>query len=283
MQEYLKIFLISLVTSVAVLFALGPVMMKLQQPPGPRQQAEAASSPSATPPGETKTDELTAPNVVGLDLRVARERWRAQGFVIIEESQRVDSTEEPGTILSQIPDGGATLQTKELRVVVAAAPELITVPSVIGKSLADATQTLVEAGFEVPTPTKQASSEPLGEVLSQDPNAGSKSARASLINLTVSGEPTIEPTDAAATAGETAGPGENPSDDEGLVEVPKVTNMLIGAARTKITGAGLVVGKVREREHEEMQGNRVMSQTPAAGTKVTKGSTVDLVIVLPDD
>lgn len=190
MQEYLKIFLIALVTSVAVLFALGPVMMKLQQPPGPRQQAEQAIT-KAPVPSEPKTNELTAPNVVGLELRDARERWRAQGFVIIEEGQRVDNTVGPGTILSQLPDGGATLQTKELRVVVASAPELIIVPSVIGKTVTEATEALVGAGFEVATPAKQASSEPLGEVLSQEPNAGSKSETGSLVRLTISGEPEV--------------------------------------------------------------------------------------------
>jgi serine/threonine-protein kinase len=281
-QEYLKIFLISLVTAVAVLFSLGPVMMKLQQPPGPRQQAEAASTPSTTtPPSDAKSTTPTAPNVVGLEVREARERWRAEGFVIIEDGQRVDSTEKPGTILSQIPDGGATLQTKELRVVVAAAPELVTVPSVIGKSLAEATETLVEAGFEVPTPTKQASSEPLGEVLSQDPNAGSKSEKGALINLTISGEPSV-PAEAMDSGTTGTAPSDAPPGEEGTIEVPKVTGMLIGAARTKLTKAGLAVGQVREKEHEEMQGNRVMSQTPAAGTKVAAGSTVDLVIVLPD-
>jgi beta-lactam-binding protein with PASTA domain len=275
-QEYLKIFLIALVTSVAVLFALGPVMMKLQQPPGPRPQAEQATNTKAAAPSDAQTNELTAPNVVGLDLREARERWRAQGFVIIEDGQRVDNTVSAGTILSQIPDGGSALQTKELRVVVAAAPEQVTVPSVIGKTVAEATEVLVEAGFEVPTPTKQASTEPLGEVLSQEPNAGSKSETGSLVHLTISGEPT-EP--ATATGGEPAPAGS----EDGMIAVPKVTGMLIGSARTKITGAGLVVGEVRQREHEEIQGNRVLSQTPAAGTKVEKGSEVDLVIVVPDD
>jgi beta-lactam-binding protein with PASTA domain len=271
-QEYLKIFLIALVTSVAVLFALGPVMMKLQQPPGPRPQAEQASNTKGPAPSDVNANELTAPNVVGLELRDARERWRAQGFVIIEDGQRVDNTVGAGTILSQIPDGGATLQTKELRVVVAAVPEQVTVPSVIGKTVTEATEALVEAGFEVPAATKQASSEPLGEVLSQDPNAGSKSETGSVVHLTISGEPE------AATGGEP-----DPAGDEGQVEVPKVTSMLIGSARKKITEAGLVVGDVRQREHEEIQGNRVLSQTPTAGTKVDKGSTVDLVIVVPDD
>lgn len=272
MQEYLKIFLIALVTSVAVLFALGPVMMKLQQPPGPRQQAEQASNKTPVP-SDAQANELTAPNVVGLELSEARERWRAQGFVIIEDGQRVDNTVGAGTILSQIPDGGATLQTKELRVVVAAAPEQVTVPSVIGKTVTEATAALVEAGFEVPAAIKQASSEPLGEVLSQEPNAGSKSETGSLVHLTISGEP-----DAAATGGEP-----NPAGEEGMIEVPKVTLMSLASARTKLTAAGLTVGTVREREHEELGGRRVLSQKPEAGTKVAPGTAVDLVIVTPDD
>ncbi len=249
MQEYLKIFLIALVTSVAVLFSLGPMMMKLQQQPGPRPQAEPASA-NPVAPSEVKPTELTAPNVVGLDLGDARERWRAQGFVIIEESQRVDSTVEPGSILSQIPDGGATLQTKELRVVVAAAPDMVTVPSVIGKTVTEATEALVEAGFEVPTPAKQASSEPLGEVLSQEPNAGSKSEKGSLVNLIISGEP------------EPAGAEPSPASDEGLVEVPKVIRLQLASARSKINAAGLTVGTISEREHEELGGRRVLSQDP---------------------
>jgi beta-lactam-binding protein with PASTA domain len=265
-QDYLKTFLISLVTAVAVLFLLGPMMLKLNQPPGPRPQAEA---PAQVPnePQQPAPAQLTAPNLQGLALREARDRWRAEGIVIIEDSQRVDATVEPGTILSQIPAGGAPLQTKEIRVVVAAAPEMVSVPSVIGKSTTEATEALVAAGFEVPAPEKEASTEAPGTVLRQEPNAGSKTEKGALVRLVVSGESA-----AADTGGESAG----------MVEVPKVTGMQIDRARKTLEEAGLVVGSVREKEDPELTGRRVLSQKPAAGSEVASGSVVDLVIVAPD-
>lgn len=263
MQDYLKTFLIALVTSVAVLFALGPVMVRLQAPDGPRQQVQApAGSPD---PVQPQPAQLTAPNLQGLDLREARERWRTEGIVIIEDSQRVDTTVEAGTILSQTPAGGAPLQTKEIRVVVAAAPEMVTVPSVIGKSESDATETLVAAGFEVPPAEKEASSEESGQVLRQEPNAGSKSEKGSLVRLVVSGEP-----DAAGI------------ETEELVEVPKLLHMGLSSARKKIEQAGLTVGSVREREDPELGDHRVLSQEPDAGAMVAKGTAVDLVVVKPE-
>lgn len=270
MQDYLKTFLIALVTSVAVLFALGPFMMRLAQPEGPRAQAEgpvggALAEPATQPPPPAQ---LTAPNLQGLDLRQARDRWRSQGIVIIEDSQRVDTTVEPGTVLSQTPSGGATLQTKEIRVVVAAAPEMVTVPSVIGKPVTEATEALVAAGFEVPAPAQEASREPPGKVLTQEPNAGSKSEKGSLVRLVVSGDPSDE-------AGEAS-----PAD--AVVKVPKLLRLPLSQARKKIEAAGLVVGTVREREDPELSRQRVLSQDPPAATQVAKGSAVDLVVVAPD-
>ncbi|KIG15050.1 Serine/threonine protein kinase PrkC, regulator of stationary phase [Enhygromyxa salina] len=269
MQDYLKMFLIALVTSVAVLFSLGPFMMKMQAVEGPRPQAEGPTQPAAVDPQPQQPAapaQLTAPNLQGLDLREARDRWREGGIVIIEDSQRIDATVEAGTILSQSPAGGAPLQTKEIRVVVAAAPELVTVPSVIGKSATTATEALVKAGFEVPAPETEASSEAAGVVLRQEPNAGSKSEKGSLVHLVVAGD----------------GGAEGSPASEGLIEVPKLRNQAIGSARKKLESAGLSVGSVREREDPELGGGRVLSQSPDAGSKVAPGTAVDLVIVAPN-
>jgi beta-lactam-binding protein with PASTA domain len=269
-QDYLKTFLISLVTAVAVLFLLGPVMLKLNQPMGPRPQTEAPAQ-APVEPQQVAPAGLTAPNLQGLALRDARDRWRAEGIVIIEDSQRVDATVEPGTILSQIPAGGAPLSTKEIRVVVSAAPEMVPVPSVIGKSATEATEALVAAGFEVPAPEKEASSEAPGTVLRQEPNAGSKTEKGALVRLVVSGE---------SVAADTGGAVAPASAD--AVEVPKVVGMQLDRARKKLEDVGLAVGSVRQQEDPELSSRRVLSQKPAAGTEVAAGSDVDLVIVAPD-
>jgi beta-lactam-binding protein with PASTA domain len=267
-QDYLKTFLISLITAVAVLFLLGPVMLKLNQPAGPRPQSEAPAQ-APVEPQQPAPAQLTAPNLQGLALREARERWRAEGIVIIEDSQRVDATVEPGTILSQIPAGGAPLQTKEIRVVVASAPEMVPVPSVIGKSATEATETLVAAGFEVPAPEKEASSEAPGKVLRQEPNAGSKTMKGALVRLVVSGE---------SVGADTGGAVE----PVGMIEVPKVVGMSLDRARKTLEDAGLGVGAVRHKEDPELSARRVLSQKPSAGSEVVAGTAVDLVIVAPD-
>lgn len=262
MQDYLKIFLVSLVTSVAVLFALGPVMLRLQAPQGPRQQSEAAATPTGAERPPPAAETLAAPNLVGLELSAARERWRAQGIAVIEDSQRVDPSVGAGTILSQAPLGGAPLQNKEIRVVVAAAPELVSVPSVVGRDVAAATEALVEAGFEVPAPTLRADDAPAGQVLEQDPNPGSESNKGALVRLVVSGDG--------------GAPG------EATIEVPKLLRLPLSRARRELEAAGLRVGTVREREDMELSGRRVLEQSPAAGTKVAPDSVVDLVVVAPD-
>ena len=272
-QDYLKIFLVSLVTSVAVLFSLGPVMVSMQEPPGPRVQVEVATPPAEPAPDSAATvaEQTTAPNLQGLALREARERWRSEGIVIIEDSQRIDPSADPGTILSQNPAGGAPLQSKEIRVVVSAVPEMVTVPSVLGEDVATATEELVEAGFEVPAPEKQASEEELGTILSQEPNAGSKSEKGSLVRLVVAGPAEV------ADAGEGA-----EAEAVASVEVPRLRGMAIERARKELDKLGLTVGSVTQREDEELSGRRVLSQKPSKGAKVAPGSAVDLVIVAPD-
>nr|WP_255216051.1 PASTA domain-containing protein [Pseudenhygromyxa sp. WMMC2535] len=244
--------------------------MKLQAPSDAQAQVEVPVSgqqePADTP--AQPAAELTAPNLHGLELREARERWRAQGIVIIEDSQRVDNTVEAGTILSQSPDGGAPLQTKEIRVVVAAAPEMVTVPGVLGKDVAEATEELVAAGFEVPAPTKESAKGKLGAVLRQEPNAGSKSEKGSLVRLVIAGEAPAEGSEGEA--------------QPEVVEVPKLRGMPLPRARKQLESAGLTVGSVREREDEELSSQRVLSQEPDGGSEVAKGSSVDLVVVAPD-
>ena len=70
--------------------------------------------------------------------------------------------------------------------------------------------------------------------------------------------------------------------DQTYKELVRARDASIEAARKKLETLGLAVGSVREREDEELSSQRVLSQSPAAGSKVAKGTTVDLVVVAPD-
>jgi serine/threonine-protein kinase len=257
MQDTFKSFLVALVTSVAVLFVLGPVMLKvhgLDRDAGSAPAPPAGVAPAATTSGPA-APEMTAPNIEGMLAREARERFRAQAITIIEDGERVDATAAPGTILEQIPSGGAPLAQKEIRVIVAKAPELVAVPNVVGKTLDEARDELVKAAFEVPEAAFEPSEAPGGQVVRQEPNAGAKTEPGAIVRLIVSEE---------------------------SVEVPKVLYLPQGQARKKLEAAGLSLGKVAEREHEELGSGRVIGQNPGAGSRAPRGSSVDLVVVAPD-
>jgi len=69
----------------------------------------------------------------------------------------------------------------------------------------------------------------------------------------------------------------NPPNPE-RVTVPNVAGKTEAEARSAITSAGLTVGTVNYETHAAVPSGSVISQTPASGTSVTKGSAVNLRI-----
>jgi len=63
-----------------------------------------------------------------------------------------------------------------------------------------------------------------------------------------------------------------------VVTVPDVTGETQTAALTAIIEAGLTLGTVSTENNEAVPADHIISQTPAAGSSVQKGTAVDLVI-----
>ncbi len=100
-----------------------------------------------------------------------------------------------------------------------------------------------------------------GRVISQDPKAGSRGTKGTKINLTVSkGEKPIE-----------------------QVEVPDLKGMTPDAARQELVRLGLVAGAADGVNSDDVAKGLVADQSPKAGQKVEKGSTVNLQISLGPD
>jgi beta-lactam-binding protein with PASTA domain len=130
----------------------------------------------------------------------------------------------------------------------------VVVPNVVGLAQAAAETAITDAGLVVGTVTTQTSETiPTGEVISQNPTAGTEVASGSAVDLVVSS-------------------GAQP------VAVPNVVGMAQAAAETAITDAGLVVGTVTTQASETVPAGEVISQSPTAGTEVASGSAVDLVV-----
>jgi len=268
MYDNFKILVIALITSVATTLLLTPYIVRLQVPPitgdawpvptpvSPSPMAPAiAASPSASADSDVVGKALGVPNVEGALLDEARNRWMAKGIIIIEDGMRYDSGAPAGTILQQRPPPGAALDSLEIRVVVAKGSEDREVPAVIGRPVDEARRMLVESGFEVSTPEYQASTAPADTVVEQVPASGSKAPRGASVRLVVAKLQEIV--------------------------VPKVRGMLLGRAKTTLTGVGLVPGKVREVENFDHDEGYVLRQEPAPDEKVGPGTPVDLFVVAP--
>jgi len=94
---------------------------------------------------------------------------------------------------------------------------------------------------------------PAGSVISQTPTAGTQVTIGSAIALVVSSGPP-------------------------LVAVPNVVNMTQAAATTAITNTNLAVGAVTTASSTTVPAGSVISQNPTAGTQVTIGSAVALLV-----
>jgi beta-lactam-binding protein with PASTA domain len=267
MNDAFKMFLIALVTALACQLLLGPYILELQGFTRASKQADATQAapklergspadPAASTTPTQPESKLNAPNLEGMTVDAARERWRDKGLVLIEDDERIDSGAAAGTIIDQRPSPGSPLASLEIRVTVAKAAADATVPDVVGKPLADAQKALADAGFEVPAPIAEASREPKGSVIRQNPAAGEAAKQKSMVRLVVA---------------ESAG-----------VVVPKVTGLYLSKAKKTLQEAGLVVGSVRRVEHEERGQDYVLRQDPLPDAEVPPGTEVELTVVAPD-
>jgi hypothetical protein len=128
------------------------------------------------------------------------------------------------------------------------------VPDVVGLAQAEGEADVLAASLAVGTITQQNSDTvPAGDVISQDPAAGTQVAAGSAIDLVVSLGPV-------------------------LVSVPDVLGQTRAGAEAAITGVGLGVGTVTTANSDIVPAGDVISQDPVGGTEVPAGSTVDLVV-----
>ena len=129
----------------------------------------------------------------------------------------------------------------------------VEVPDVTGKQMTLAKQILEDKRLRVKVDEEFSATVPAGMVISQDPEGGAKVKEERMITIKVSKG------------------GEN-------IEMPDVRGLKQADAIAKIEKMGLKVGRVSERTSDEEEAGVVIASDPRAGTRVTKGETVDLVI-----
>jgi serine/threonine-protein kinase len=128
----------------------------------------------------------------------------------------------------------------------------VEVPDVTGKTSREAADTLHNRGLEVAFVNEVSEKVPRGEVISQDPSAGDRVKEGSTVTARVS-----------------AG--------RGTAAIPPVEGLSEGEAKNAISQAGFNP-KVTHEFSDTVAKGQVISQSPAPGTELTKGRTVNLTV-----
>jgi beta-lactam-binding protein with PASTA domain len=158
------------------------------------------------------------------------------------------STQPPGTVLTQNPAAGQMLPLGgTVQVTVAG---LVTVPSVVGMTTAQATQLLEPLSLKLVIGGSVANSAPAGTILSQSPVANTQVQPGSTVTVQTS-----------------LGP---------HVTVPNIVGMQQAQGQTALSQANLQMN-VTDHVTDSRPAGVIVSQNPAAGASVAQGSTVNVV------
>ena len=191
------------------------------------------------------------PRLVGADVATAARTLRNEGFKPVPE--RVRNSAPKDTVIAQDPGPGIELEVgSEVTITVSDGPGLTGVPNVEGLPRKEARKRLTDANFKVRERRETSDEVEEGRVIETVPGVGAQVEVGSTVTLVISSGPE-------------------------QVTVPDVVNSPLDEARSELQRAGLEVA-VERQETDDAEPDTVLSQDPAAGGEVEKGSTVTLTV-----
>ncbi|HEX3268628.1 MAG TPA: Stk1 family PASTA domain-containing Ser/Thr kinase [Gaiellaceae bacterium] len=191
---------------------------------------------------------VAVPLVEGLKEPLAVNKIRDAGL-FPQVAREFSDTVEKGVVINQSPDAGEKIQKNgNVDVTVSKGKETVPVPSVIGKSQADAVSTLTNAGL-VAKVFSVASSKPPDTVTGQDPLPGKTVVKGSKVRINVS-----------------SGPAD--------ITVPSVIGLPFDQASAALQGQGFAVSRVNVESNQPA--DTVVDQSPSGSAP--RGSTIKLSV-----
>ncbi len=213
---------------------------------------------TASVTGDTSTEEYkttTVPDLYKLTADAAEEKLDAENLKCHMEYEESDEV-QLGCVFRQNIEAGREVEEGTTVIITVNSGEVKkSVPQVTGQTQAAATKILRNIPFRVSVQEKYSDEVAEGIVISQSPDAGKKAAKNSTVTIIV-------------------------SKGSSKVTVPSLTNYTQSEASRQLHNMGLVLGNVALEYNDNVKKGYVIRQGVAAGTKVSKGTAISIVISL---
>jgi len=230
--------------------------------------------------GQTVTISISSgrravPDVTSLPLKQAQARLSDAGFR--SEVKRVASSRQKGVVVEQSPVAGVSAASgTTVHLSVSSGVKPVIVPQVVGQTQGSAVNALTAKGLK-PVLHNVGSSKPSGIVVAQKPASGKEVDKGSKVTLNVStGTPSTTTVSTTTTATTTVATTTTAAAPAANARVPTVRGLAEAPALRRLNVLGLF-STVSFRRSTQPVG-RVLSQSPAAGTSLRRGSHVRLVV-----
>ncbi len=205
------------------------------------------------------------PQVAGL--RVAQAVARLRAADLQARTETIRSQRPRGQVIRQIPAAGTEVPKRSaVVVIVSAGQQQVEVPALVGSTAEEATTTLTRAGFRTRI-ERVPGTEPESTVIAQNPAAGTRAVRGSVVRINVSQGQTQTTTTVVTTT-------TSPS----RITVPDTVGQDEATAVSTIEGAGFRVRVVERPTNDPPQDGIVIRQLPQAGSSAAQGSTVTITV-----
>ncbi|WP_097866582.1 Stk1 family PASTA domain-containing Ser/Thr kinase [Streptomyces sp. rh34] len=194
------------------------------------------------------------PSLLGQTQQTAEKRLSDEGLGLKGVERVFSDTVERGSVVSSDPASGDRIRGNgSVKLVVSRGPEIVRVPDVVGRSLADARRSLKKVGLVPGMVTREFSEDVArGEVIRTDPRAGTDRNPDTAVALVVSkGAP---------------------------IDVPDVTGLSAEEATAELTAEGLKAEVLPGRIHSSETEGAVAEQSPGAGVEAAEGDTIELTV-----
>jgi eukaryotic-like serine/threonine-protein kinase len=197
---------------------------------------------------------VTVPNVVGRSADQAERALEAEGLRVARATE-ASTEEQRDLVINQDPTANEQVEEgSEVTITIGAGPDTATVPDVTGRTVDEASQLLIEAGFVPSQRAEENADIEEGLVIRTDPAAGADAA----VNSTV-------------TIFYSAGPD--------TIAIPDVRGQNENDARNTLSGAGFT-GNIQAQQEasNDVPEGQVIRTDPPAGQQAAANATITLFV-----